>query len=100
MSKHQIRDKLLGSGITRDTEESEYPRKSDRLVDWEILAFDMHTHSRFSVGTTSAAEVVESAAQAGLLGVARTDDDTTAERDPAEADAAEHETHRDRGMEV
>ena len=100
MSKHQIRDKLLGSGITRDTEQSEYPRNSDRLVDWEIMAFDMHTHSRFSDGTTSAAEVVESAAQAGLLGVALTDHDTTAGWDPAEAAAAEHGIALIRGMEL
>src|SRR5699024_6686256 len=61
---------------------------------------DMHTHSRFSDGTTSAAEVGESAAQAGLLGVVLTDHDTTAGWDPAEAAAAEHGIALVRGMEL
>src|SRR5690625_1601985 len=64
------------------------------------MAFDMHTHSRFSDGTTSAAEVVESAARAGLSGVALTDHDTTAGWEPAEAAAEEHGIALVRGMEL
>ena len=64
------------------------------------MAFDMHTHSRFSDGTTSPAEVVESAARAGLSGVALTDHDTTAGWEPAEAAAEEHGIALVRGMEL
>ena len=64
------------------------------------MAFDMHTHSRFSDGTTSPAEVVESAARAGLAGVALTDHDTTAGWEPAEAAAEEHGIALIRGMEL
>lgn len=64
------------------------------------MAFDMHTHSDFSDGTTSPAEVIESAARAGLAGVALTDHDTTAGWEPAEAAAATHGIALVRGMEL
>lgn len=64
------------------------------------MAFDMHTHSLFSDGTTSPADVVESAARAGLTGIALTDHDTTAGWEPAEAAAAQHGLALVRGMEL
>lgn len=64
------------------------------------MAFDMHTHSDYSDGTTSPAEVIESAARAGLSGIALTDHDTTAGWEPAERAAEEHGIALIRGMEL
>ena len=64
------------------------------------MAFDMHTHSNFSDGTTSPADVVRAAAHAGLAGVALTDHDTTAGWEPAEEAAAKHQVALIRGMEL
>lgn len=64
------------------------------------MAFDLHTHSDLSDGTTSPAEVVSEAARAGLQGVALTDHDTTAGWDAAEEAAAEHQIALVRGMEL
>ena len=64
------------------------------------MAFDLHTHSDLSDGTTSPAEVVSEAARAGLDGVAITDHDTTAGWDAAEEAAAEHQIALVRGMEL
>ncbi|HIW46705.1 MAG TPA: PHP domain-containing protein [Candidatus Yaniella excrementigallinarum] len=64
------------------------------------MAFDMHTHSYFSDGTTSPAEVIKAAARTGLSGVALTDHDTTAGWDPAEEAAAQHGIALIRGMEL
>lgn len=64
------------------------------------MAFDMHTHSDYSDGTTSPTEVIESAARAGLAGVALTDHDTTAGWEPAEEAAAKHTIALIRGMEL
>src|SRR5690625_7655418 len=64
------------------------------------MAFDMHTHSYFSDGTTSPAEVIKATARTGLSGVAITDHDTTAGWDPAEEAAAQHGIALIRGMEL
>lgn len=64
------------------------------------MAFDLHTHSDLSDGTTSPAEVVAEAARAGLAGVAMTDHDTTAGWRAAEAAAAQHQIALVRGMEL
>lgn len=64
------------------------------------MAFDLHTHSDLSDGTTSPAEVVSEAARAGLDGVAITDHDTTAGWEAAEEAAAEHQIALVRGMEL
>lgn len=64
------------------------------------MAFDLHTHSDLSDGTTSPAEVVSEAARAGLHGVALTDHDTTAGWEAAEEAAAEHQIALVRGMEL
>src|SRR5699024_12575952 len=64
------------------------------------MAFDLHTHSDLSDGTTSPAEVVSEAARAGLHGVAITDHDTTAGWEAAEEAAAEHQIALVRGMEL
>ena len=64
------------------------------------MAFDMHTHSDYSDGTTSPADVVEAAARAGLTGLAITDHDTTAGWDPAEHAASHHGIALIRGMEL
>ncbi|HJF14369.1 MAG TPA: PHP domain-containing protein [Enteractinococcus helveticum] len=64
------------------------------------MAFDMHTHSNLSDGTTSPADVVRAAADAGLEGVAITDHDTTAGWEPAEEAAQEHQIALIRGMEL
>lgn len=64
------------------------------------MAFDLHTHSDLSDGTTSPAEVVSEAARAGLQGVALTDHDTTAGWDAADEAAAEHQIALVRGMEL
>ena len=64
------------------------------------MAFDMHTHSDLSDGTTSPAEVVAAAARAGLAGVALTDHDTTAGWDVAEEAAAQYQIALVRGMEL
>jgi len=64
------------------------------------MAFDMHTHSYFSDGTTSPAEVIEAAVRSGLSGVALTDHDTTAGWEPAEEAAAQHGIALVRGMEL
>lgn len=64
------------------------------------MAFDLHTHSDYSDGTTSPAKVVESAARAGLSGIALTDHDTTAGWEPAEEAAAIHNLALIRGMEL
>lgn len=64
------------------------------------MAFDMHTHSVFSDGTTTPADVVKSAARAGLSGIALTDHDTTAGWEPAERAAAKHNIALVRGMEL
>src|SRR5690625_452245 len=64
------------------------------------MAFDMHTHSNYSDGTSSPAEVVRAAAHAGLAGVALTDHDTTAGWEPAELAAEEHQIALIRGMEL
>lgn len=70
------------------------------LVDCLLMAFDMHTHSDFSDGTTTPAEVISAATRAGLAGVAMTDHDTTAGWEPAEEAAAEHQIALIRGMEL
>jgi hypothetical protein len=64
------------------------------------MAFDMHTHSDLSDGTTSPAEVVAAAARAGLDGIALTDHDTTAGWEVAEEAAADHRLALVRGMEL
>src|SRR5690625_240386 len=64
------------------------------------MAFDMHTHSDLSDGTTSPAEVVAAAARAGLAGIALTDHDTTAGWEAAEEAAEEHGIGLVRGMEL
>ena len=64
------------------------------------MAFDMHTHSHYSDGTTSPAKVVAAAAQVGLAGVAITDHDTTAGWEPAEEAAKEHQIALVHGMEL
>lgn len=69
-------------------------------VECHFMAFDMHTHSDYSDGTTSPADVVSAAARAGLSGVAITDHDTTAGWEPAEEAAAAHGIALIRGMEL
>ena len=64
------------------------------------MAFDMHTHSDFSDGTTPPADVVTAASHAGLAGVAITDHDTTAGWEPAERAAEQHQIALVRGMEL
>ena len=64
------------------------------------MAFDMHTHSDLSDGTTSPATVVTAAARSGLAGVALTDHDTTAGWEAAEEAATEHDIALVRGMEL
>lgn len=74
--------------------------ESGGLVRCHLMAFDMHTHSNYSDGTTSPADVVQAAARAGLAGLALTDHDTTAGWEPAEEAAAQHGVALVRGMEL
>ena len=64
------------------------------------MRIDLHTHSDVSDGTTSPAQVVADAAQAGLDVVALTDHDTTAGWDEAERAAADVGIGLIRGIEV
>lgn len=64
------------------------------------MAYDMHTHSNYSDGTTTPEQVVAEAARAGLHGLALTDHDTTAGWTPAEHAAQEHQVALVRGMEL
>ena len=52
--------------------------------------FDLHTHSVYSDGTTTPAEIARDAAAAGLAGFALTDHDTTSGWDDAREAAASH----------
>ncbi|RKT78609.1 hypothetical protein DFJ68_2057 [Terracoccus luteus] len=61
---------------------------------------DLHTHSNASDGTEAPAQLVRSAAQAGLDVVAITDHDTVVGWDEAAAAAAEHGIALVRGIEV
>ncbi|HEX7536049.1 MAG TPA: PHP domain-containing protein [Dermatophilaceae bacterium] len=64
------------------------------------MLIDLHTHSTASDGTQSPAEVVSSAAEAGLAVLALTDHDTTAGWDEAGAAALHHGIALVRGIEV
>jgi hypothetical protein len=64
------------------------------------MLIDLHTHSTASDGTQSPAEVVGSAAEAGLAVLALTDHDTTAGWDEAGAAALHHGITLVRGIEV
>jgi len=64
------------------------------------MRIDLHTHSNASDGTQSPAEVVSSAAEAGLDVVALTDHDTTAGWSEAAEAAAQHGIALVRGIEV
>src|SRR5665648_813525 len=64
------------------------------------MRIDLHTHSNASDGTQSPAEVVSSAAEAGLDVVALTDHDTTAGWGVAAEAAAQHRIALVRGIEV
>jgi len=64
------------------------------------MRIDLHTHSDASDGTQSPAEVVSSAADAGLDVVALTDHDTTAGWGEAAEAAAQHGIALVRGIEV
>jgi Predicted metal-dependent phosphoesterases (PHP family) len=64
------------------------------------MRIDLHTHSNASDGTQSPAEVVSSAAEAGLDVVALTDHDTTAGWGEAAEAAAQHGIALVRGIEV
>lgn len=101
MTQPEIRDKLgVAVRRTRVTPVGEPARNEKRLVGYQPMAFDMHTHSDFSDGTTSPADVVTAAAHAGLAGVAITDHDTTAGWEPAEEAAEHHQIALIRGMEL
>jgi 3',5'-nucleoside bisphosphate phosphatase len=62
--------------------------------------FDLHTHSSVSDGTEVPADLVASAAAAGLAGVALTDHDSTAGWESASAAALEHGIDLLPGMEM
>jgi hypothetical protein len=64
------------------------------------VLIDLHTHSTVSDGTQPPAEVVASAAAAGLDVVALTDHDSTAGWDQAAAAAVEHGVALVRGVEI
>ena len=64
------------------------------------MRIDLHTHSNASDGTQSPAEVVASAAEAGLDVIALTDHDTTAGWDRASAAAEQHGIVLVRGIEI
>ena len=64
------------------------------------MRIDLHTHSDASDGTQSPAEVVSSAAEAGLDVFALTDHDTTAGWDEAAAAAAKYKIALVRGIEI
>ena len=64
------------------------------------MSIDLHTHSTASDGTESPAEVVASAAEAGLDVVALTDHDTTSGWDEAAASAMRHGIALVRGIEI
>ena len=64
------------------------------------MRIDLHTHSNASDGTQSPAEVVASAAEAGLDVIALTDHDTTAGWDRASAAAEQHGIALVRGIEI
>lgn len=64
------------------------------------MRIDLHTHSIASDGTQSPAEVVSSAAQAGLHVVALTDHDTTSGWGEAAASAQRHGITLVRGIEI
>ena len=101
MTRTEIRDKR---GVTSHTVNvmpvGESARKRKGLVECRPMAFDMHTHSDYSDGTTSPAEVVAAAARTGLSGLAITDHDTTAGWEPAEEAAEKHQIALVRGMEL
>ena len=65
-----------------------------------LVLIDLHTHSTASDGTQGAAEVVASAARAGLDVVALTDHDTYAGWPAAEAAADQHGIGLVRGVEI
>src|SRR5699024_12497013 len=46
--------------------------RPNRLVDQVLMAFDMHTHSYFSDGTISPADVIKDADRPSLAGVSLT----------------------------
>ena len=64
------------------------------------MRIDLHTHSNASDGTQSPAEVMASAAEAGLDVIALTDHDTTAGWDRAAAAAQQHRIALVRGIEI
>ncbi|MDN5743549.1 MAG: PHP domain-containing protein [Nocardioidaceae bacterium] len=64
------------------------------------MRIDLHTHSRVSDGTASPAELIRSAATAGLDVVALTDHDTVAGWDEAARAAQEHGVALVRGLEI
>ncbi|MHB8274004.1 MAG: PHP domain-containing protein [Dermatophilaceae bacterium] len=64
------------------------------------MRVDLHTHSNASDGTQSPADVMSSAAEAGLDVVALTDHDTTAGWDEAAAAAAKYKIALVRGIEI
>jgi predicted metal-dependent phosphoesterase TrpH len=64
------------------------------------MRIDLHSHSTASDGTQSPAEVVRSAAQAGLDVIALTDHDTTSGWDEAAAASARHGIALVRGIEI
>jgi len=64
------------------------------------MRIDLHTHSNASDGTQSPADVVSSAAEAGLDVLALTDHDTTAGWDEAAAAAEQHGIALVRGIEI
>jgi predicted metal-dependent phosphoesterase TrpH len=64
------------------------------------MSIDLHTHSTASDGTESPAQVVGSAAEAGLDVVALTDHDTTSGWDEAAASARRHGIALVRGIEI
>lgn len=64
------------------------------------MLIDLHTHSTASDGTQSPAEVVDSAAEAGMDVLALTDHDTTSGWDGAAAAALSHRIALVRGIEI
>ena len=64
------------------------------------MRIDLHTHSSFSDGTDSPAELIRAAVDAGLDVVALTDHDTTRGWDEAAAAAREHGIDLVPGIEV
>ena len=64
------------------------------------MRIDLHTHSNASDGKQSPADVVQSAAEAGLDVVALTDHDTTAGWDEAAVAAKQHGIALVRGIEI